>query len=68
MGSFFVSAGRVGATSEDRVAGRRRVPVKEIVERVGVTKPTVIAWKKRYAAEGIGGLGRSAQAGAACTS
>jgi transposase len=33
------------------------VPVKEIVERVGVSKPTVIAWKKRYAAEGIGGLG-----------
>jgi transposase len=32
------------------------VPVKEIVERVGVSKPTVIAWKKRYAAEGIGGL------------
>ena len=32
------------------------VSVKEIVERVGVTKPTVIAWKKRYAAEGIGGL------------
>ena len=32
------------------------VPVKEIVERVGVSKPTVIAWKKRYATEGIGGL------------
>ena len=28
----------------------------EIVTRVGVSKPTVIAWKKRYAAEGIGGL------------
>ncbi len=28
----------------------------EIVERVGVSKPTVIAWKKRYAAEGLGGL------------
>jgi transposase len=28
----------------------------EIVRRVGVSKPTVIAWKKRYAAEGIGGL------------
>ena len=33
------------------------VPVKGIVERVGVSKPTVIGWKKRYAAEGIGGLG-----------
>jgi len=28
----------------------------EIVERVGVSKPTVIAWKKRYAVEGIAGL------------
>jgi transposase len=28
----------------------------EIVARTGVSKPTVIAWKRRYAAEGIGGL------------
>ena len=32
------------------------VPVKDIVERVGVSKPTVIGWKKRYAVEGVGGL------------
>ena len=32
------------------------VAVKDIVERVGASKPTVIGWKKRYAAEGIGGL------------
>jgi transposase len=32
------------------------VPVKEIVARVGVSKPTVIGWKRRYAAEGVGGL------------
>ncbi|HEY7008563.1 MAG TPA: IS630 family transposase [Jatrophihabitantaceae bacterium] len=32
------------------------VGTNEIVSRVGVSKPTVIAWKKRYAAEGIGGL------------
>ena len=32
------------------------VAVKEIVERVGVSKPTVIGWKKRYAAEGVAGL------------
>ena len=32
------------------------VAVKDIVERVGVSKPTVIGWKKRYASEGIGGL------------
>jgi transposase len=28
----------------------------EIVRRTGVSKPTVIGWKRRYAAEGIGGL------------
>jgi transposase len=32
------------------------VGTNEIVERVGVSKPTVIAWKKRYAEGGIGGL------------
>jgi transposase len=32
------------------------VAVKDIVERVGVSKPTVIGWKRRYAAEGLGGL------------
>jgi transposase len=32
------------------------VAVKDIVERVGVSKPTVIGWKKRYVAEGLGGL------------
>jgi len=43
------------------------IGTSEIVERVGVSKPTVIAWKKRYTAEGIGGLadrpkpGRTAQ-------
>jgi transposase len=39
------------------------VAVKDIVERVGVSKPTVIAWKKRYAAEGIGGLGDRQKSG-----
>jgi len=28
------------------------VPVKDIVEQVGVSKPTVIGWKRRYAATG----------------
>ncbi len=32
------------------------VGTNEIVRRVGVSKPTAIAWKRRYAAEGIGGL------------
>lgn len=39
------------------------VPVKEIVARVGVSKPTVIAWKKRYVAEGVGGLDDRPKAG-----
>jgi transposase len=32
------------------------VGTNEIVRRVGVSKPTVIGWKRRYAAEGVGGL------------
>jgi transposase len=32
------------------------IGTNEIVTRTGVSKPTVIAWKKRYAAEGVGGL------------
>ena len=51
-------------TVEARVAKRARIVLLaadgagtgEIVARTGVSKPTVIAWKKRYAAEGLGGL------------
>jgi transposase len=32
------------------------VGINEIVTRVGVSKPTVIAWKKRYVESGISGL------------
>ena len=32
------------------------VGTNEIVRRTGLSKPTVIFWKRRYAAEGIGGL------------
>jgi transposase len=32
------------------------IGTNEIVARTGVSKPTVIAWKKRYAAEGLAGL------------
>jgi transposase len=32
------------------------VGTNEIVQRVGVSKPTVVWWKKRYAAEGLAGL------------
>jgi len=35
----------------------------EIVRRVGVSRPTVIAWKRRYAAEGVGGLADRPKAG-----
>jgi transposase len=39
------------------------IGTNEIVRRAGVSKPTVIAWKKRYAAEGIGGLDDRPKAG-----
>jgi len=32
------------------------IGTNEIVHRVGVSKPTVIGWKKRYTAEGLAGL------------
>ena len=32
------------------------VGTTEIVRRVGLSKPTVIAWKRRYVSEGLGGL------------
>jgi transposase len=32
------------------------IGTNEIARRTGVSKPTVIVWKKRYAAEGTGGL------------
>src|SRR5512144_518222 len=32
------------------------VGTNEICHRLGVSRPTVSAWKKRYAAEGVGGL------------
>jgi transposase len=35
----------------------------EIVRLVGASKPTVIAWKRRYAAEGVGGLHDRPKAG-----
>jgi transposase len=49
---------RAGLVAQARIVllAADGVAVKDIVERVGVSKPTVIGWKKRYAAEGIGGL------------
>jgi transposase len=51
-------------TSKAGLAQRARIVLRadegvgtnEIVQRVGVSKPTVIAWKRRFAAEGIAGL------------
>jgi hypothetical protein len=39
------------------------VGTNEIVHRVGVSKPAVIRWKRRYAAEGIAGLDDRAKSG-----
>ncbi len=49
---------RAGLAQRARIAllAADGVGTNEIVSRVGVSKPTVIAWKKRYAAEGIAGL------------
>ena len=35
----------------------------EIVHRVGVSKPAVIRWKRRYASEGVGGLADRVKSG-----
>jgi transposase len=39
------------------------VGTNEIVRRVGMSKPTVIGWKHRYAAEGLAGLADRPKAG-----
>jgi transposase len=49
---------RAGLAQRARIAllAADGVGTNEIVNRVGVSKPTVIAWKKRYATDGIAGL------------
>ena len=49
---------RAGLAQRARIAllAADGVGTNEIVNRVGVSKPTVIAWKKRYAIDGIAGL------------
>jgi len=39
------------------------VGTSEIVRRVGLSKPAVIGWKRRYAAEGVAGLGDRPKSG-----
>ena len=51
-----VDADGFGATGPDRAAGCRRFGTGEIVDRVGVSKPTVIQWKRRYGEGGIHAL------------
>src|SRR6187401_2063311 len=55
---FWAPSVRAGLAQRARIVllAADGVAVKDIVERVGVSKPTVIGWKKRYAAEGLGGL------------
>jgi transposase len=52
------SAIRAGLAQRARIVllAADGVGTNEIVRRVGVSKPTVISWKRRYAAEGVGGL------------
>jgi len=49
---------RAGLAQRARIvlAAADGVGTNGIVERLGVSKPTVIWWKKRYAAEGVAGL------------
>ena len=52
------SAIRAGLAQRARVVllAADGVGTAEIVRRVGISKPAVIGWKRRYAAEGIPGL------------
>ncbi len=52
------SSVRAGLAQRARIVllAADEVGTGEIVRRVGVSKPTVIAWKRRYAAEGLAGL------------
>ena len=56
MGALDVYPGRAGAAGPDRAAAGDGLGTNEIVRRTGVSKPAVILWKRRYAAEGVGGL------------
>src|SRR5512134_1373618 len=49
---------RAGLAQRARIVllGEDGTGTNEICRRLGVSRPTVSAWKKRYAAEGVGGL------------
>src|SRR4029453_6688922 len=56
---------RAGGAQRARIGLRAAggVGTNEIARGVGVSKPTVISWKRRYAAEGVGGLEDRAKPG-----
>ncbi len=56
MGSVQPAARRVGTTSPHPAAGRRQHLQPEIAQRVGVSRPTVIACRRRYGRRGQDGL------------
>jgi hypothetical protein len=58
VGPFPLDPGRVGLAQRARIVllAMDGLGTNDIVRRTRVSKPTVIAWKRRYAAEGIGGL------------
>ncbi len=56
MGAVAVDPGRARAAGRIVLLAADGLGTNEIVRRTGVSKPTVIAWRRRYAAEGIGGL------------
>ena len=56
MDPVAVDAGGSGAAGPGGAAGCGGCGDAEIVRRVGMSKPAVIGWKRRYAAEGIAGL------------
>ena len=56
MGAVAVDTGRAGPAGPDRAAGGRWTGHERDRAADRVSKPTAILWKKRYAAEGLGGL------------
>jgi Winged helix-turn helix len=56
VGPILFDPGRAGAAGPRIVLlAADGAGTNEIVHMTGVSKPTVIAWQRRYAAEGIGG-------------
>jgi Winged helix-turn helix len=54
--AFAVDDGRAGAAGQGGAAGADGLGTTEIVRRVGLSKPAVIGWKRRFVTEGLAGL------------